>query len=191
MSPEQARGLPVDKRADVWAFGCLLYETLTGRRAFERDSVADVLVAILQHEPDWAALPSHTPSPLRRLLRRCMEKDPRRRLRDMADVRLEIDDSSDSGEAIVSATSAARAGHELSFQRITDFVGVTESPVVSPDGKMVAFVAAVAGCQQLWIRLLAGGTLLQLTRDETHHLFPRWAPDSNTLIYYSPGASRL
>jgi Tol biopolymer transport system component len=190
MSPEQARGLPVDKRADVWAFGCVLYEMLTGRRAFERDTVADVLVAILERDPDWSALPEHTPSSLRRLLRRCMEKEPRRRLRDMADARLEIDEASDPGETRV-ATSAFRAARDLEFQRITDFVGLSKSPVVSPDGKMVAFVAVVGGWQQLWIRLLAGGTLLQLTRDETHHQFPRWTPDSNTLIYYTPGASRL
>jgi Tol biopolymer transport system component len=190
MSPEQARGLPVDKRVDVWAFGCVLYEMLTGRRLFEGESVADVLVAILERQPDWTALPEHTPSSLRRLLRRCLEKEPRRRLRDVADARLEIDESSDPSEAHA-VTSALRVVRELEFQRITDFVGLTKSPVVSPDGKMVAFVAMVAGWQQLWIRLLAGGTLLQLTRDETHHLFPRWAPDSNTLIYYTPGASQL
>jgi Tol biopolymer transport system component len=188
MSPEQARGLPVDKRADVWAFGCLLFEMLTGRRAFERETVADVLVAILERDPDWTALPEETPLSFRRLLRRCLEREPRRRLRDIADARLELDESHGSDQV---ARPAFRVARDLEFQRITDFVGLIESPVVSPDGKMVAFVAAVAGWYQLWIRLLAGGTLLQLTRDEDHHLFPRWAPESNTLIYYTPGASRL
>ncbi len=191
MSPEQARGLSVDKRTDMWAFGCLLYEMLTGRRAFDGDTIADVIVAILERDLDWTTLPQDTPLPLRRLLRRCLAKDPRHRLRDVADARLELDESSNPGEAEAEAISPFKAGRDLEFQRITDFVGMTEFPVVSPDGKMVAFVAAVAGWQQLWIRLLAGGTPLQLTRDETHHLFPRWSPDSNTLIYYTPGASRL
>jgi len=191
MSPEQARGLPVDKRTDVWGFGCVLYEILTGRRAFEGDTIADVIVSILERDPDWTALPKHTPAQLRRLLRRCLEKDPRRRLRDVADARLEIDEWSNPGEADVRSSTAIGVGRDLEFQRITDFVGTTQSPVVSPDGKMVAFVADVAGWHQLWIRLLAGGTLLQLTRDESHHLFPRWSPDSNALIYYTPGASRL
>ena len=190
MSPEQARGVPVDKRTDIWAFGCVLYEMLTGRRAFEGDSVADVLVAILQRDPDWSALPEQTPPALRRLLRRCMEKDLRRRIRDIVDARLELDESSDPRDDD-GAVAAVHVAHNLEFQRITDFVGLTETPVVSPDGKMVAFVALIGGHQQIWIRLLGGGTLLQLTRDEANHLFPRWAPDSNTLIYYTPAANQL
>jgi serine/threonine protein kinase len=190
MSPEQARGLAVDKRADVWAFGCVLFEMLTGRRAFERETVADVLVAILERDPDWTSLPEEIPPSLRRLLRRCLEREPRRRLRDIADARLELDESPGSDEIPV-ARSASGVAPDLEFQRITDFVGSTKSPVVSPDGKMVAFVATVVGWHQLWIRLLMGGTLLQLTRDESHHLYPRWSPDSNSLIYFTPGASRL
>ena len=190
MSPEQARGVPVDKRTDIWAFGCVLYEMLTGRRAFEGDSVADVLVAILQRDPDWSALPEQTPPALRRLLRRCMEKDLRRRIRDIADARLELDESSDPRD-VDGAGAAVHVARDLEFQRITDLVGLTEAPVVSPDGKMVAFIALIGKHQQLWLRLLAGGTLLQLTRDEADHLFPRWAPDSNTLIYYTPAANQV
>ena len=191
MSPEQARGAPVDKRTDIWAFGCVMYEMLTGRRAFEGQSIAEVLVAILEHDPDWTALPEHSPPALRRLIRRCLDKDLSRRLRDIADARLEIDESSDVRESDAAMTTASHVVPDLEFQRITDFDGLTESPVVSPDGKIVAFVALVDGRRQLWIRLLAGGTLLQLTRDDADHLFPRWAPDSNSLIYYIPGASRL
>jgi eukaryotic-like serine/threonine-protein kinase len=92
MSPEQARGQAVDTRADIWAFGCLLYEMLTGRSAYAHGTVAETLAAILEREPDWSALPSGTPTLLRRLLTRCLEKDVRRRVQHIGDVRLEIED---------------------------------------------------------------------------------------------------
>ena len=93
MSPEQARGKPVDKRADIWAFGCVLYEMLTGRLAFPGDTLSDTIASILQGEPDWRALPETTPAGIRRLLRRCLEKDPTRRLRDIGDARLDIEEA--------------------------------------------------------------------------------------------------
>ena len=93
MSPEQARGQAVDKRADIWAFGCVLYEMLTGRVPFSGDTVSDHIAAILDREPDWHALPASTAASVRRLLRRCLEKDPRRRLHDIADARIEIEDA--------------------------------------------------------------------------------------------------
>ena len=92
MSPEQARGRTADKRTDIWAFGCVLYEMLTGRVAFAGDTVSDTIAAILAREPDWSALPPTTPAPIRRLLSRCVEKDARRRLRDIGDARTELDD---------------------------------------------------------------------------------------------------
>src|SRR3989442_262343 len=85
MSPEQARARPVDKRTDIWAFGCVLYEALSGRRAFKGDSVADTLAAILEREPDWTALPASTPRAVQRLLQRCLGQDPKRRLRDIGE----------------------------------------------------------------------------------------------------------
>ena len=91
MSPEQARGLPVDKRTDIWAFGCVLYEMLTGRVAFAGDTTSDSIAKVLEREPDWSALPSATPASVRRLLLRCLTKDPKKRLRDIGDVRIEID----------------------------------------------------------------------------------------------------
>jgi len=91
MSPEQARGRPVDKRTDIWAFGCILYEMLTGRRAFPGETLPDILAAILEREPDWKALPAATPPRVRELLSRCLEKDAARRLRDAGDARLEIE----------------------------------------------------------------------------------------------------
>ena len=99
MSPEQARGQRVDRRTDIWSFGCVLFELLSGRRAFDGPSAPDVMVAVLERDPDWARLPSTTPPPLRRLVTRCLTKDHRRRLRDMGDALLELDAVSDEGGA--------------------------------------------------------------------------------------------
>jgi Tol biopolymer transport system component len=92
MSPEQARGKLVDKRADIWAFGVVLYEMLTGRRLFTGETVSDILAEVLKSDPDLTTLPSDTPPRVRRLLARCLERDPRRRLRDIGDARIELDD---------------------------------------------------------------------------------------------------
>jgi serine/threonine-protein kinase len=93
MSPEQARGEDTDRQTDIWAFGVTLYEMLTGISPFERKSSTETLARVLEAEPDWAALPASTPPSARRLLRRCLEKDRKRRFRDMADVRIEIEDA--------------------------------------------------------------------------------------------------
>ena len=90
MSPEQARGRPVDKRADVWAFGAVLFEMLTGRRAFPGDDITDTIVSVVSKEPDWSALPASTPRGLRALMGRCVVKDPRNRLRDIGDARIAL-----------------------------------------------------------------------------------------------------
>ena len=92
MAPEQARGKAVDKRADIWAFGVVLYEMLAGGAAFAGDTVTDIIAGVVTREPDWTALPAATPLSIRRLLARCLEKDPKRRLRDIGDVRLEIEE---------------------------------------------------------------------------------------------------
>ena len=92
MSPEQARGLPVDKRTDIWAFGCVLYEMLAGRTAFAGDTLSDTIAAILERDPDWSTLPADTPRAIRRLLQRCLEKQPKQRLRDMGDARVELEE---------------------------------------------------------------------------------------------------
>jgi eukaryotic-like serine/threonine-protein kinase len=91
MSPEQARGKALDKRTDIWAFGCLLFEMLAGRRAFAGDTLSDTIAAILEHEPRWDALPAATTPAVRRLIERCLQKDPKRRLRDIGDMRAELD----------------------------------------------------------------------------------------------------
>src|SRR5438876_3178378 len=88
-APEQARGKSVDRRADIWAFGCVLFEMLTGRRAFEGEDASITLAAVMMREPEWAALPVRTPAALRRLLRACLQKDPKQRLQAIGDARLE------------------------------------------------------------------------------------------------------
>ena len=93
MSPEQARGKPVDKRTDVWAFGCVLYEVLTGRQAFRGETLPDTIAGVLEREPDWSALPAATPPPIHKLLRRCLQKDSHCRLHDIADARIEIEEA--------------------------------------------------------------------------------------------------
>lgn len=91
MSPEQARGKPVDKRTDVWAFGCVLYEMLTGTRAFEGEDVSETVASVLSGEPDWARLPAEVPESLRRLLRRSFDKNARQRLRDIGEARVALE----------------------------------------------------------------------------------------------------
>ena len=97
MSPEQARGLPVDKRTDIWSFGCVLYEMLTARPAFGGDRVSDVVARIIEREPDLTALPADVPANVRRVLQRCLHKDPRERLRDIGDARQELEEESHAG----------------------------------------------------------------------------------------------
>ena len=109
MAPEQARGKPVDKRADIWAFGVVLYEMLTGQRAFGGEDTSDVLAAVLRQEIDWNSVPPETPPRLRRLLERCLERDARTRLRDIGEARVEIAkiESGDTGGFAGGAPSAA------------------------------------------------------------------------------------
>ena len=122
MSPEQARGQTVDKRTDIWAFGCVLYEMLTGRVALIGETLSDTLAAILEHEPDWSALPAATPVGIRGLLRHCLEKDRKNRLRDIGDARVELDDALTGRSAARAASiagAAAGSGRGWSWQRLT------------------------------------------------------------------------
>ena len=109
MAPEQAKGRMVDRRADIWAFGVILFEMLTGRRAFDGDGISEVLASVLKGEPEWTSVPAETPPNIRRLLRRCLEKDPRKRLSAIGDARLELDEI-DAPAAPLSGGQGTRSG---------------------------------------------------------------------------------
>ena len=226
MSPEQARGQMVDKRTDIWSFGCVLYEMLTGRVAFARATLTDTLAAVVNSEPDWTCLPAEVPPHISRLVRRCLAKEPRQRFRDIGDVRFELhegppepgaSDGAPAGAmrrlrplavvALSLAVGAAVTGlvawglaagarpaapeapaAAVRVSRLTDLRGLEEFPALSPDGKSVAFVADTSGNRQIFVRLIAGGGTLQLTQETADHLYPRWAPDSASILYYSPAA---
>ncbi len=228
MSPEQARGHLVDKRSDVWAFGCVLFEMLTGSAAFARETVTDTLAAVVGAEPAWRLLPVETPGSIRRLLTRCLQKDARRRLHDIADARIELEDAMAApseptpvpgppkpwrrrpprrwirpavlalgiATALVFLWAArdrfgrpAESPPDTRIIRLTDFPGLEESPAVSPDGRSVAFTAGVGGKRQLFVQLVAGGAPLQITREPVDHEYPRWSPDSASILYFSAAKS--
>ena len=110
MSPEQARGHAVDKRTDIWAFGCVLYEMLSGRAAFAAETISDTIAKVLEREPNWQALPGATPLTIRRLLHHCLEKDSRQRLRDIGDVQFELQDAPPPEVPVSSPTGIAWRG---------------------------------------------------------------------------------
>jgi Tol biopolymer transport system component len=117
MSPEQARGKAVDKRTDIWAFGCVLYELLTGKQAFQGETVTEILAAVLKGEPEWQALHTNTPIKIRDLLRRCLQKDVNKRCRDAGDVRIEIEEAL-AAPATAEATAPTKGIHALGWRTV-------------------------------------------------------------------------
>src|SRR5262245_35362449 len=113
MAPEQARGKHIDKRVDVWAFGCVLYECLTGERAFDGETMSDVLAAVLERDPDWGRIPPATPRPVVELLHRCFAKDPRQRLRDIGEARMSLSRTPAEGAEVVARREAPRSPRAL------------------------------------------------------------------------------
>ena len=158
MSPEQARGTVVDQRADIWAFGCLLYELLTSKRVFQGDSIENTIAAVLEREPDWRALPAKTPAKIRELLRRCLKKDAARRLLNISEARRTIEQARRGWNrwAIASVAAVLLAGVAVggalwlrpstpisdpaNWVQVTKFPDSVAQPALSPDGKMLAFI---------------------------------------------------
>ena len=182
MSPEQARGQPVDKRTDIWAFGCVLYEMLTGRRAFAGDSLTDTLAHVIEREPDWRAVPETTPEVVRRLLERCLRKDVRRRLRDIADARIEIDD------AIAARTAPTDRTPSVSDRRLRG-----RSRRWAPIGWIAAIVlaSAVGITWRLWVNdyfwqnPLADARPVRLTDFEGEEVDAAISPDGKFMVFLS------
>jgi eukaryotic-like serine/threonine-protein kinase len=178
MSPEQSRAQVVDKRTDIWAFGCVLYEMLTGRGAFVRQTVPDTIAAILEREPDWSALPSHTPPRVRQLVRRCLEKDRKQRLRDVGDARFELDES--VNDAIAGPRGAAPRRWRYALA-----------------GTALLAIAALAVLLATWSRSsraamgsALGVQVLRVTTDDSFSAEPALSNDGSLVVYASDRAGK-
>jgi serine/threonine protein kinase len=212
MSPEQASGKPVDKRADIWAFGVVLWEMMTGRRLFEGETVSHVLAAVLTKTPDLSVVPART----RELLARCLDKDPRKRLRDVGDAQHLVRPDEPpalagtgrngrrAAIAAVVVLSAAFAGGLWYLRqtaapstldapfRLSVMLGgkavfsAQSSPSISPDGKRIVFSAAANGVSSLWVRELTASESRPLPGTEGGY-FPFWAPDGQQLAFFADG----
>src|SRR5215469_15011921 len=203
MSPEQASGGEVDERTDVWAFGCLLYELLTGQRAFSGKSTEDTIAAVLEREPDWAALPAKTPAKVRELLRQCLQKDAGRRLQHIADARRTIEEVQRGSKrwqivataatiAIVALVTAlwmrgpVRPLDRSQWVQLTRFPDSVTQPALSPDGRMVAFIrsdSTFIARGQIYVKVLPDGESVQLTHDGLNKLYPAFSPDGSRIAY--------
>jgi hypothetical protein len=216
MSPEQAKGLEADRTSDVWAFGCVLYEMLAGHAVFAGRSVSEVLSEVLKSEPDWRQLPPGTPEGIRRLLRRCLQKDRKLRLHDMADARIEIDDSGsapvvDGGGSAVDRTRERVAwllalGFATAMAAIlVAWVSRRPAPVaemrldittpptadlvslaISPDGQKIVFAATSEARSRLWLRSLNATSARPLEGTSAASL-PFWSPDSHSVGFFADG----
>jgi Tol biopolymer transport system component len=210
MSPEQLRGGDIDRRTDIWALGCLLYEMLTGRRAFKGQTYLELADAIRTSEPDWSALPRGTPERLQRLIARCLRKDAHERLHDIADARLELQEIAGPIvtrrrrvwqpviaiilAVVVLATIAwmmrrtlttVRAGAlpAPKLSQITSAPGLEEFPNWSPDGKSIVYTGDVAGIRKLFLKRLGSNEEQQLTHGDFDDMQPAWAPDNRRILF--------
>jgi serine/threonine protein kinase len=215
MSPEQARGLTVDKRADIWAFGAMLYEMLVGTPPFVGTTPADVLAAVLHRPVDWSALPPGTPASVQRLLRRCLERDLKRRLRDIGDAWLDLEDD-DRELKVAARSSTPRAGLVVasvatgaalligawaigmlspSVPPPVQFTFAAPEgqilaglPVPSPDGSQLVFTSRTpSGESALWTRPL-GRLSAQRLAGTDNGVQPFWSPDGRFVGFIANGA---
>jgi Tol biopolymer transport system component len=186
MSPEQAKGREADKRSDVWAFGCVLYEMLTAKRPFAGEAITEVLASVIHTEPDWSALPPAVPGTIRRLLRRCLQKDPRKRLHDIADARLDLDEAAGGG-AVTDAMPVAPAPPVKSSSRIAWSAAALMAVVAAWAiwTAMQAKPATPASPMRVMVNLPAV-TTITLSRGSAVAL----SPDGRTLVYSATSAGR-
>jgi serine/threonine protein kinase len=212
MSPEQARGKTVDKRTDVWAFGAVLFEMLTSRRAFPGEDITDTIVSVVSKEPDWRALPGATPSGVRRLLTRCLKKDAKDRLREIGDAWRSLEDepllatpmkpASQLPWVVTVALAAIAAGvsfvhfREAAFepQMLQYTLAAPEKMsvsnfAISPDGRALAFTTTNEKGSQLWLRSLNSLQAQALNGTEGAN-YPFWSPDSRFIGFFAEGKLR-
>jgi len=206
MSPEQARGESIDKTTDVWAFGCLVFELLTGERVFRGETVQATIAAVLEREPDWRALPPKTPATLRELLRRCLEKDASRRPQSMAEVRAALEKARDrfgvrqkaavavSAVAVLAlaviwlSSRSSRPPDRSQWVQLTNFADSAAGPVLSPDGRTVAFFrsdSAFATPGAVYAKTLPNGDAVQITNDPHNKYGLAFSPDGSQIAYTS------
>jgi len=180
MSPEQARGQAVDKRTDIWAFGCVLYEMLTGRAAFARGTMTDTLAAIVEHSPAWDALPASTPRGVVRLIRRCLDKDPRLRLRDIGDAAAELDDARSAPETRPSTPLEPR----LAVRSVVPWLVAATTLIVAVTATSLTFwrapiTGAPRGAPPRFSRII------RVTNGPARELGPAISPDGKWVAYLS------
>ncbi len=187
MSPEQAKGKAVDRRADIWAFGCVLYEMLTGKMAFGGESVTDTLAAVIRAEPDWSRLPVGTPIRVRVLLQRCLQKDPKQRLRDIGDARISLDEVL-SGTPEASLPGAAGIFAPLWRHALPSVVAVLAIALVVLGWAYQRALHAPASAQLLRYQIFppekaSFGTALALSPDGRHLAFTATGQDGRTRLW--------
>lgn len=187
MSPEQARGRVLDKRTDIWSFGCVLFEMLTGSSPFARETASDSIAALLEREPDWTALPQRTPARVRELLEKCLEKDQNKRLRDIGDARLELEKASAGREwttgSMAAAAGPARGGRRIGMVSALAACGVVGALALGAGWALRGGSAAPAAAP-----VVAGPAptrFIQVTDGPGVEAFPSLTPDGRTVVYAS------
>ena len=185
MAPEQASGKPADRRADIWSFGAVLFEMLTGQQAFVGESISDTLASVLKVEPDWQRLPPDTPDALHRLLTRCLTKDRKQRLQSIGDARIEVDELIAGRHGRTAPEPSKRAWNSIV---IGAAAALTLSLVASrgdfsPNGRFLAYESNESGRRELYVQPFpASGAKWQIST--TGGGSPRWSPDGRELRYF-------